>query len=466
MRGGDLFVKQESRVRWTRARARLVLATLIFVATVAFGASITTDRAYGFVACIPTCLVGCCRISQSPVECPTNCGCVTVQLMITIPYIVAEHAATRAWITKEFEEHRQNFVIGYFFYRHVQQAMRDMAKEITTVAMQQMTAIGAFLDAKQQLETQRLFQQKTAEAHKDYHPDTQMCQIGTAAKSLGAAYRNHEAAVFIMAQRSQDRQMKHGDVNATSGPDTDMRGRIDQFRKRHCFRRDNNDGLASLCATTAGSFGFNKDVDAGRFVFGSRTLDVLLDDNNLTDEERDVFALTNNLFAHAIMKPISSELLEKKQNHSAVLDLRSVIAKRSVAEYSFNSVLAQKVRSGPTQNTGSFARVALTQLGATPQEATTLMGHDNPSYFALMEILTKTMYQNPSFYVGLYDKPANIARKAAALRAIGLMQNMDMLKSQLRQESVLAVLTELGIMNEQEAVQNQLGLLRPEGPGQ
>ncbi|HEY8192131.1 MAG TPA: hypothetical protein VIG74_06880, partial [Alphaproteobacteria bacterium] len=86
---------------------------------------------------------------------------------------------------------------------------------------------------------------------------------------------------------------------------------------------------------------------------------------------------------------------------------------------------------------------------------------ETPSYQARMELLTKKMYMDPVFYTNLYDKPANVDRKGAALRAIGLMQDMDMFKSRLRNEMALSVLLELEIQTYQESVDNRMKGLRP-----
>ena len=62
----------------------------------------------------------------------------------------------------------------------------------------------------------------------------------------------------------------------------------------------------------------------------------------------------------------------------------------------------------------------------------------------------------PEFFVDLYDKPANVARKNVALQAISLMQRRDLFKSSLRSESILSAIIELELINAQEVVQNQL----------
>jgi hypothetical protein len=80
-----------------------------------------------------------------------------------------------------------------------------------------------------------------------------------------------------------------------------------------------------------------------------------------------------------------------------------------------------------------------------------------------MELLTKKLYQRPEFYTNLYTSDANIARTQATMRAVGLMQNFDMFKSRLRNESMMAVLVELELETEQKAIEDESGAPRTSG---
>ncbi len=146
------------------------------------------------------------------------------------------------------------------------------------------------------------------------------------------------------------------------------------------------------------------------------------------------------------------------------MDARAVLAKRSVAENSFNAITSMKA-SG-TDASREYLEVVLEELGASKDGKTTynvseinrLLGIDAegkkiaPSYYAQMEILTKKIYQNPDFYTNLYDKPANVDRKHVAMQAIGLMQKFDLYKSYLRTEANISVLLELAVQDLQDKV--------------
>ena len=134
--------------------------------------------------------------------------------------------------------------------------------------------------------------------------------------------------------------------------------------------------------------------------------------------------------------------------------MRSIIAKRGVAENSFNAIVGLK--SEGTAGSKEFLYALLKDLGIPEIEIPKILG-ENPSYDTQMNILTKKIYQNPNFYTNLYDKPANVARKNVAMQAIGLMQKFDTFKSHLRSEASLSILLELAVTNLQRKAESNIG---------
>ena len=354
------------------------------------------------------------------------------------------------------------YIIDIFFLEHILPAMMMMTEQLSAVGMQQVATIGMFFDAKHQQETQRLFQQLAAQAHKDYQPSEELCSLGTIMRSLGASDRNSDLTALTLTERSLRRQLGNANTNASEGPKEDREGRLDQFRRRYCDPNDNDKGLASIC-NNANNETKNKDVDFARTVAFPMTLDINFSDAVLTDDEEDVIALASNLFSHEVFTRISSTAMEVVANQDEYLNVRSVIAKRSVAEHSFNTILGMKTAGSNAANTAQYMMSMLQELGMSADDAMALVG-ENPSYYAQMEVLTKTIFQRPEFFVGLYDKPTNVARKGVALQAVSLMQDRDLFKSSLRSEAMLSVLLEMEIMKLQEDVQNRINRLVADGP--
>ena len=246
-----------------------------------------------------------------------------------------------------------------------------------------------------------------------------------------------------------------------------------QFREKFCDRRDNNDGLNYMCdwnqdgnpgpnIGAADPVRMNKDIDYIRTVDAPWTLNMDLvgaGAGALTNEEEEIFALASNLYGQNVFVRPPAGQLEGVPNQrisnmqKLYLDMRSVVAKRAVAENSFNAITAMK--SEGTPGSRDYLLALMRELGVTQEDANRMLGA-NPSYYAQMEVLTKKIYQNPDFYTNLYDKPANVERKGVALQAIGLMQKFDLFKSYLRNEASLSILLELAVMDLQEEVENEI----------
>ncbi|MCE7886459.1 MAG: hypothetical protein DYH13_03025 [Alphaproteobacteria bacterium PRO2] len=375
------------------------------------------------------------------------------------------------------------WMVSVFWEDNLLPALMLMANQLTAVATQQMQIVGAFMDAKQQLETQQTLQRIAARTHKDYHTTVGLCEIASSLKSLAGSDRNTEMHALMLSQRSQDRLLGAVNTAASLGEHGDKGNRLKQYREKFCDPRDNNNGLNFLCdwdqdgipgPVVGGGdpMRFNKDIDFRRTVDTPWTLaqfDMIypIGRVNLSDSEEEIFALASNLYGNEVfLRPPNVELrslpTERITNMQKVyLDMRAVAAKLAVAENSFNEIVGQKAEG----LTGAFPylREMLVELGLGPGEATELLGSEAPSYNAAMEILTKKVYQNPDFYTNLYDTPANVARKKVAMQAIGLMQKFDLFKSHLRAEASLSVILELAVVDLQNEIENEINQAVGEG---
>ncbi|PZQ49129.1 MAG: hypothetical protein DI551_00315 [Micavibrio aeruginosavorus] len=396
-----------------------------------------------------------------------NCACTIC--MVSIPQ---HHVQIRTDVTDQFEVHRR-WLLTTFFIEHLLPALMLMAEQLTVAGIYQVEVIGTFLDAKHQLETQRLFQTLTAEAHKDYHPSEGMCTIGTAVRSLAESDRRSNLAQIAYANRMMQRQTASGQNISYEFEDSDLRGRMAQFISTYCDQADNGNGLGTICPAAVTPARRNIDVDYTRNIESRLTLDMDFQlDPAATADETDVFALAANLYSHEMPTKISPSLFgyadgeeEERIRLSAqekYLDQRAIFAKRSVAQNSFAALTAMRA-AGNVPGSAPYTKAIIKELGvADDAEIEKLLGA-NPSYFAQMEVLTKKLYQNPVFYTDLYDKPANIERKGAALQAIGLMQDRDLYNSLLRSEAVLSVLLETMLQKEQGKIENIIGNMDPAG---
>lgn len=347
-------------------------------------------------------------------------------------------------------------------------ALAMMTEQLSAVMMQQTAIIGAFFDAKFQLESQRKTQELMARAHKDYHPSEQICRFGTFVKSLAHSERAFELDMRALNRALLNQSLGVQHDSSTEGPRSEFLTRIEQFRTKYCNPRDNNDGLDLMCpalvgATPAQRERFNKDIDYFRTIDSRLTLDANFADNTITNEEEDVFALAQNLYFPDAFEGIEYE--DVGESVSSHYNSRSFASKIAAAHNSFVNIVGMKT-SAPagqatpavgawppnivpppvvtyTEDTGwTFMKAFLREFGTlTDPEIHAYLG-ERPSYYAQMEVLTKKIYQSPNFFTNLYDKPVNVDRMGAAIDAIALMNMRDRFDSSLRREMLTALLVE------------------------
>lgn len=436
---------------------------------------------------------------------PCSSSCLPGHVQNTINEIMNQHNITRQFISDEFRNHH-NWLFGAngygignsFFHDHVLPALMMMTEQLTVNGMMQMMAIGSFFDAKIQLETQRLYQVKTAEAHKDYQSSFDMCVIGTNTRSLAAARRLSDVNKYVLGERALARDLgMHAQASAETATE-DRESRLNVFIARHCSPRDNNNVTTLLCPVATPLAGLNKDIDYGRVVDHEKTIDVDFTRGMQTLPlpgggggtyqtphdygEIDIIALANNLYNSDVFTRHADEEKLFSGEESLFLDTRNIVAKRNVIQNSFNAIVGLKSMgsTNSTLATNRFMTRVLEQLGvANAQDRNYMLsGYEDgmtgitggtffrpgerPSYYAQMEILSQKIYQNPEFFINLYDKPANVARKDVAMQAIGLMLNRDTFESELRTEMTMAVMVEIELMKYQRDIQNRINGLKDE----
>lgn len=369
-----------------------------------------------------------------------------------IRHTVNEHTS------EKFTEHR-DWLVENFFKEQVLPALMLFTEQMSAVAMQQTLAIGTFLDAKHQMETQRLFQELQVQAHKDYQPSEDFCYFGTGVKSLAASESKSQASTFILARRQMGRHLGQKGAAGATNSDDDKFARWELFKNNFCDPQDSDwnstatlPGLEALCGSSVDPLSTNADIDYTRLIENPKTifLDPALTGFDFigagvaaNDSEKAVMALNNNLYGHnTLTREVTKAALQQQSNQAWYLALRSVAAKRSVAETSFNAIVGMKSEgSVGSASTSShrFLGAIMVELGVADDDVVSIIGI-NPSYYAQLELLAKKIYQNPDFYSNLYDKPANVARKSVALKAIELMVDRAIYESQIRQEMVSSVL--------------------------
>lgn len=366
-----------------------------------------------------------------------------------------------------------DWLVDTFAKQYVIPQLQRFAEQMSIIAMHQAFIVGTFLDAKHQLETQRLFQELQIQAHKDYQPSNSFCTLGTAVRSLAHSDTAARYSALALSQRQLARHLGKSNMAGASKEESDFDARWRVFSTAYCDPKDNNakvndptfSGLNPVCANDKKNADrVNIDIDYTRMIENRRTIGFSYAYPVSANDEFDVMALGNNLYGHNVLFRIFAEgKVDDKDKDHLYMKLRSVAAKRSVAENSFTSIVGLKsmgsaggAMNNAGVNTYKFLGRILMDLGIPEREVKEYLGLDprakafpardmpdyipDPSYYAQLEILAKKIYQTPYFYANLYDTPTNVRRKSAALTAIELMLDRAIFESQLRQEMALSVL--------------------------
>lgn len=315
--------------------------------------------------------------------------------------------------------------------------IKKVATHLTNAITFEATVLGAMLDGRNLMDTLRTLQISSTQTLKNYVPSDALCRFGTLSKSTASAdtivKKNKLAIGDVMLQRNKNRS---GTLFADS--ERGMINALENFTRKYCDTTTNN-GMEKYCSitTSPNDVLLNRDVDFSRVFESPMTLDLDFTDGSVTNDEQSILALLDNLSLSPRMDGIDSQNFSPSSDYQKLQDVRSYDAMKSVSANSFASLVAEKAKT--TAAAGSYMHTMLTQLGLTTAQAKSLIG-DNPSYFAQMEVLTKKLFQNPQFYVNLYEGEANIDRQRVAMKAIELQQDRDFLESLRRREMLLSTL--------------------------
>jgi len=408
-----------------------------------FGKSKCIGKSWGYIITLATILFG-----AMPVSDARACGSCT------------DCNTWSKFVTQEMNLHEQ-WMINEWWTKYVLVAMQSYTDQVRDAVITNAMMIGAFLDGESELNSLRTVQELNAGTIKDYTVSDSICKFGTLSRSLAASQGRAKGTQIVLAERSQNRQLGQKNMASDQGGTRDRIARYKQFIKNFCDPGDYGNAMQKICTAAPPDKTRNLDINYTRLIDTKKTLDIDFLSGAAkakpSDDENAVIALANNLYAHDVLDRIKSEDLKQTSvtdSRSTYLDQRSIVAKRSVAENSFNAIVGMKA-SGATSSQ-AYMKNVLTQLGLSAADAKKYLGNqDKPSYDAQMEILTKKLYQDPAFYANLYDTPANVERQYAALQSFGLMQRRDIFETIVRSEMLLSMILEMEISKYQDDIQNR-----------
>jgi len=333
--------------------------------------------------------------------------------------------------------------------------MMGMTEWLSAVMTRASLVIGTFFDAELQIKTAREFQTLKARANKDYQPGQQMCYFGSFIKSVPKSERAYDFNKLAMNDMLVDTYLGQGGAISQDNT-TYALSRTEQFRNIYCDPDGNNAALQEYCKeSTDNQQRINKDVDVARTLMMPSALDVNFLDGEASEDETDLMALARNLYWEQAIT-VTNLRGNIEDNLFAVTNWRNIAAVKNVAHNSFLEIVGMKtaspeVAAGAVPGWDYMKAYMKNHMDFKPTTDPTSVDEeaiidremgDLSSYYAQMEFLTKTMYQTPTFYTNLYDKPANVKRAGVSLQAIKNMQTRDQYESALRREMLLSLMLE------------------------
>lgn len=358
-------------------------------------------------------------------------------------------------------------------------ALMAMTQQFSTVMAQQAQIVGTFFDAQIHMNDDKWLQNKRGDAFKEFQPGMQMCHFATFAQDFPALMEKEKINTRTLNRYFLDRQRGNvkGDelakgTGSPGGMRQDYATRLRQFKTYYCNEEYN--GIHRFPAEF-GCVGetdrIDNDINYTR-IDSQETLDIDFQDGETSDAETDILEMGKYLFSHNVFSNVPDKFF---YNENAVLernkvrdtayylsDMRSLIALRAPLIDSYSQIMALKGKG--TSIARDNMKSYLEDMGLDEDTLIEILGEDpedpddksGPSEQAMLDIMMSKMTQNPDFYTGMYDTPANVRRNRVALQAIENMAGNKELQSALRMEMLLSIKLETRLRKYQDKLNEDI----------
>ena len=373
----------------------------------------------------------------------------------------AQYSATINQI-ENGQQNQQNSTFTPTFVAKINRDLTELTEQMSAVSITVTGIIGTFFDAKHQMQVQTLLDQYYIDARRDYQPSTALCRFGSTRTGLISSDLRGHVNTEILAQSATLRETLNRSRMPLKDIADEVRSRVFQFQRVYCNPHQlggtlggttGAEAVEGICDNATSPPFYDIDMNYTRLIDNNLTLDVNLTDDELTDDERDVRSLMNNLFSYKTFPVMTNDFFLNNNNAEKMVKMRSIMASRSLARNSLSHIIGKRSRG--TGVPDSFISDYLKTMGYTTSDVQEMMGED-PSYEAQMEFLTKKMYQQPNFINSLIDTPENVKRQDTAILASKLMLDRDISEALQRRELLMsAILNEL-LKDEEEFIINNL----------
>lgn len=320
------------------------------------------------------------------------------------------------------------------------EALQKKSQQVTENRRQETNANSTIADAETAQEKGRETGDAQADNARRFQPDPQLCAAASGAINLAAADNaGEETADAANSQITAYHSYSGGSATAR-GQGWEKEARMKSCVDTYCDPSDHSGNVQALGIPKSGSGRrINADIDYATTLGIPLTLDATAEATSTGTQ--DVLEMSKNLYGTDMFYNITPQRL-----NTDLFDIRQIQAKRNVLLNSFMSQVGMKAKGAQAvtpQTTAAFKALGLSD------EVIERDLKGQPSYHALMEVLTKKMYQDGNFYINLIKQPEALDRTNASMTAIANMQTRDIYATLKRQELLYGLLLEVKLLKSQ-----------------
>ncbi len=386
-------------------------------------------------------------VTSGAVQAACNCDPTTMALHLRTQQNVKQ------FIDNEYRKHKQ-FLEQKFWNEKLEPALQEYTQQEVMSTQERTKALAAEADAAAANKIAVAVGEKQAENALTYQPNPQVCGVASGVRNLALASAVGQEVVTETTTASVDRRLAIDVPEGKSPQEADIDARRETLTDRFCDPDAWGGAMRGVCKQ-AGDLK-NRDITYRDTVDAPWTLDIRpdytsKDKDEWTNDEVAVDAMRTNLFGHELYPRPTAAEFKNRDVQIGYMNQRALEAKRNVAQYSFDTLVGQKAAGSEAAK--QWLEASLSKLGLQMDDETRAKIKDKPSYYAIMEVLTKRMYQDPNFYNNLIQPGPQVAQTQASLQAVGLMQMRDVYESMLRSELILSLIVEMELGEQQEVVQ-------------
>ncbi len=316
-----------------------------------------------------------------------------------------------------------------------------MTRQLSVAEVDQTLAIGNFIDANAFNDMNRIFQENRYRSHRGYRPSELACQADTSSYAINNADRFSRHIGKTIATISIDRLQNKRDA----GTNTLAAGGVDIETQDGPLAEHNQlwaEYLTYFCdpIMNAGNSGCsnpgvpgllpNRDLFLGDLLWGDqKTLDLSVAENRIM-----VDRMLRNIIQPTSLPILVDGVLETDPGRKLMLQRRSYYARQQAIYNVLGKMIGLRAATDPdiADNIANNIGDIRTKAGILPINVS-----GEPSYYEMMETMTRDKYRHKDYATNLIEEPENLIREGINIQTFQLQQMNDIYK---RNEELLLLM--------------------------